>query len=155
MKEEILEKVERILEPILEARRYVLVDVELRGRPGRFLLQIYVDREGGGITIRELKSLSEEISAHLDVEDPVPGSYTLEVSSPGLDRVLRKDREFRWALGKRVRVVLTTGETFEGTLVHVDEEALTLSGQGETRRVERRGIAKAQLAEYRGTRRIG
>ncbi len=147
MKEDILRRIEEIVEPILEAHRYVLVDVELRGRPGRFLLQIFVDREAGGITIRELKTLSEEISAHLDVEDPIPGRYTLEVSSPGLDRVLKKDREFRWALGKRVRVTLTSGEVVEGTLVHVDATTLSLSGGGMTREIDRGEVARARLAE--------
>jgi len=152
MREDILRRVEAIVEPILEARRYVLVDVELLGRPGRFLLQIFVDREAGGITIQELKTLSEEISAHLDVEDPVPGRYTLEVSSPGLDRVLKKDREFRWALGKRVRITLTSGEVVEGTLVHVDDANLSLSGGGETREISRGEVARAQLAEVPGIR---
>lgn len=147
MREDIIARVEEIIAPILEAHRYVLVDVELRGRPGRFLLQIFVDREAGGITIRELKALSEEISAHLDVEDPVPGRYTLEVSSPGLDRVLKKDREFRWALGKRVRVTLTSGEVVEGTLVHVDASTLSLSGGGTTREISREEVARARLAE--------
>ncbi len=147
MKEDILRRVEAIVEPILEAHRYVLVDVELRGRPGRFLLQIFVDREAGGITIRELKALSEEISAHLDVEDPVPGRYTLEVSSPGLDRVLKKDRELRWALGKRVRITLTSGEVVEGTLVHVGATTLSLSGEGTTREISREEVARARLAE--------
>lgn len=152
MKEEILKKVEQILEPILEAHRYILVDVNLRGRPGRYLLQIFVDRMGGGITLREIKLLSKEISAHLDVEEPIPGSYTLEVSSPGLDRMLRKEREWQWALGKRVRLVLTTGQTYEGTLVHVDETTLLISGEGKTQPISRTQIAKAQLAEFRGMR---
>ena len=82
-----------VLEPLVEQLGYELVDIEWASAPRSGLLRIYLDlpagREGH-IGIEDCEKVSREVSALLDVEDPVPGAYTLEVSSPGFDRVLRK-----------------------------------------------------------------
>ncbi|MCF6191917.1 MAG: ribosome maturation factor RimP [Candidatus Hydrothermae bacterium] len=146
-KETLQQKLEELVEPLLEERGVMLVDLALHGRPGRYLLQIFVDLPGGGITLGLLKQLTRDISTFLDVEDPIPGSYTLEVSSPGLDRVLQRDREFRWAQGRRIRVVLRSGETLVGTLVRYEDQTLYVAGEGTTRAIARDDVARARLSE--------
>ncbi len=148
MDKEVLQRqLEELVEPLLEERGVLLVDLALHGRPGRYLLQIFVDLPGGGITLGLLKQLTRDISAFLDVEDPIPGSYTLEVSSPGLDRMLQREREYRWAQGRRVRVVLKSGETLVGTLVRYENQTLYVAGEGTTRAIPRDAVARARLSE--------
>ncbi len=144
--EHIEKRIEEILEPLLEERRMVLVDIDLRGAGRRYVLRIFVDKEGG-VTINDCADLSEELSAILDIEDPIPGPYILEVSSPGLDRVLTKDRELRWAQGKRVRVLTEKGEE-KGVLGDFDSETLIIKkDNGEEVKFGRKDILKIQLDE--------
>jgi ribosome maturation factor RimP len=82
-----------------------LVDVELKGGRSNPLLRIYIDK-AGGITHTDCQNVSEQLGAMLDVEDPFPGSYTLEVSSPGLDRELRNPSDYEHFAGRRARVIL-------------------------------------------------
>ena len=123
--EEIERKVEEILQPILERRGYVLVDIEFKGAGRRQLLRVFIDRREGGISVNECASVSEELSLILDVEDFISGPYILEVSSPGLDRVLKKDREINWAIGKKVRVVTLEGE-YKGRLIDNLEDRIII-----------------------------
>jgi ribosome maturation factor RimP len=100
-----LRDVEAALGPLLEERGLELVDVEW-GRQGRRpALRLYVDKPGG-VTVGECEDLSREAGDVLDVSGLIDRSYDLEVSSPGLDRELRKDREFAWARGREVRMWL-------------------------------------------------
>ena len=143
--ERIEKKIEEILAPLLEERRMVLVDLELKGAGRRYVLRIFVDKEGG-ISVNDCADLSEELSYILDVEDPVPGPYILEVSSPGLDRVLKKERELKWARGKKVRILTDSGEE-KGRLEEVQEETLTIDKNGKEIKVNRKDIKKIQLDE--------
>lgn len=145
---EIEKRVENLLVPILEDRGLVLVDIEFKGAGNRKILRIFVDRPEGGITIGELSDLSEELSFKLDVEDPIQGSYILEVSSPGLDRELKKDRELNWAVGKHVAVLKKSGAQVKGTLVEVSREALTLDTEESGRQhIARSDVSKVRLDE--------
>jgi ribosome maturation factor RimP len=98
-----LERVRRVAERVTSGRGDELVDVELTRDRGGYRLRLYVDKEGG-IGLDELQSVSEEVSAILDAEDPIPSSYTLEVSSPGLDRPLKKQGDYLRFLGRLVRI---------------------------------------------------
>jgi ribosome maturation factor RimP len=98
-----IEAVTDVARRVTEGRGFDLVDVEVKNAPGGRLVRLYVDRPGG-IGLDDLQSVSEEISAVLDVEDPLSGSYTLEVSSPGLDRPLKDEADFRRAVGRLVKV---------------------------------------------------
>ncbi len=140
--EEIERKVEEILQPILERRGYVLVDVEFKGAGRRQLLRVFIDRREGGISVNECASVSEELSLILDVEDFISGPYILEVSSPGLDRVLKKDREINWAIGKKVRVVTLEGE-LKGRLIDNLEDRIIIDDT----EIEKDKILKIQLDE--------
>lgn len=100
-----LDVVRRLGTRVAASRGYELVDVELKPSRKGALVRLFVDRPGG-IGLDELQSVSEEVSAHLDVEDPFEGRYTLEVSSPGLDRPLTTEADFRRSVGRLVRLEL-------------------------------------------------
>jgi ribosome maturation factor RimP len=84
-------------------RGFELVDVEMKRAAGNLFVRLYVDRPGG-IGLDDLQSVSEEVSAVLDAEDPIEGRYTLEVSSPGLDRPLRGEADYRRFAGRLARL---------------------------------------------------
>ncbi len=140
--EEIERRVEEVLTPILDRKGYVLVDIEFKGAGRRQILRVFIDRREGGISVYECARVSEELSLVLDVEDFISGPYILEVSSPGLDRVLKKDREINWAIGKKVRVVTLEGE-FRGRLIDNLEDRIILDNI----EIEKDKILKIQLNE--------
>lgn len=100
-----------IAERVTSARGFELVDVDLKRAPAGVQLRLFVDKQGG-IGLEELQAVSEEVSAILDAEDPLQGSYTLEVSSPGLDRPLRNAADYRRFAGSLAR--LSAYEPIEG-----------------------------------------
>jgi ribosome maturation factor RimP len=115
------------LAPILQSRGLDLVDVELNGAQ----LTVFVDREGG-INLDELGEATRDVSAALDEIDPMPGRYTLSVSSPGLERRLRTPAHFARAVGETVTVRMDAGTAdvrrVTGTLESADETGCTLRG---------------------------
>ncbi len=108
---ETIEKIEAIVAPILQERQLELVEVEFRSSGKRWLLRIFIDKEGG-VTIDDCEYVSRELSRTLDVEDPFDHAYTLEVSSPGLTRSLKKRDDFVRSRGKKCRII--TGQEVEG-----------------------------------------
>ncbi|WP_448587488.1 ribosome maturation factor RimP [Thermocrinis sp.] len=100
----ITSKVKEMVVPVVKKMGYKLFDVEFKPERG-WVLRIIVDREGG-ITVGDCEEISKRISALLDVEDVIPVSYMLEVSSPGLTRELTKSEHFEFFLGRLVRVIL-------------------------------------------------
>jgi ribosome maturation factor RimP len=115
------------LSPLLRARGLDLVDVEVHGAQ----LTVFVDREGG-VGLDELGEATRDVSAALDELDPMPGRYTLSVSSPGLERRLRTPAHFTRAVGETVTVRLDAGtdevRRVTGTLESADSDGITLSG---------------------------
>src|SRR2546428_7106445 len=110
------DQIEEVVMPVLRDHGLELVDIEWRPLRPRGVLRLFVDKPGG-VGIGDCERLSREIGDVLDTAAIVEGSYDFEVSSPGLDRVLRKEREFRWAVGKRVRCWLAGGREMRGRLV--------------------------------------
>jgi len=106
-----VERVRSAAQRVTIDRGFELVDVELKRAAGGQLVRLYVDRPGG-IGLEDLQSVSEEVSAILDAEDPIEGQYTLEVSSPGLDRPLRGEADYRRFVGKLAK--LSSYEPVEG-----------------------------------------
>ena len=98
-------RIENVVEPLLTQEAAELVDIEWLHEHGRQVLRFYLDKKGG-ITLDDCEHLSNRIGALLDEADLVPGSYVLEVSSPGLDRVLKKEKDFARFAGKAVQVRL-------------------------------------------------
>ncbi|MGO9853647.1 MAG: ribosome maturation factor RimP [Acidimicrobiales bacterium] len=134
------------LSPVLEARGLDLVDVEVHGAQ----LTVFVDREGG-VGLDELGEATRDVSAALDELDPMPGRYTLSLSSPGLERRLRTPAHFARAVGETVTVRVDAGTSevrrITGTLVAADETGCTLDGPevpGGEARVEYDQIERAR-----------
>jgi ribosome maturation factor RimP len=97
-------EVRRLLDPILESMGLSLWDLEFHKQGPQWLLRIFIDREPGGVTLSDCETVSRDLSAALDVEDIIPHAYTLEVSSPGLDRTLSKPEHFVRFTGSIVRI---------------------------------------------------
>ncbi len=138
-----------LLEPLLGRLGYELVELEYAPGHARALLRLYIDREGG-VGLDDCERVSREVSALLDIEDPIPSAYTLEVSSPGFDRLLRKPSHFGRFLGSRVFVELKEPRAgrrrYTGTLLTVDEGGIALEVDRERVAMTFAEIGKARLA---------
>ncbi len=128
-----------IIEPIVEDAVLELWDLRYTGKPGKSgTLSIFVDRKDGGIQVDECSKLSRKIGVILDVEDPITGAFHLEISSSGVDRVLRKEKPFNMFVGEKIRLkFLDTAEgrrNFSGKLSGVGTSGIRLDveGLGET-----------------------
>ena len=133
-KENIEQQVEKIVLELLEGQSEIeMVDVEYV-KERDWYLRVFIDKEGG-IEIDDCQALSEKLEERLDAEDFITDSYILEVSSPGIDRVLRKQRDFQREQGKKVDVSLyaplegATEKEFTGVLTGSDEASVTLDGE--------------------------
>jgi ribosome maturation factor RimP len=139
-----LARIEEVIQPVLREHGLELVDLDWKGVRPRGLLRVFVDKMGG-VRVADCERLSRELGDILDVAGMIEGAYDLEVSSPGLDRTLRKEREFRWALGKPVRCWVAGGEEFAGRLAEVGDERLVLERAGQRVDVSRAVLTKARL----------
>jgi ribosome maturation factor RimP len=137
-------QIEEIVQPVLLDHGLTLVDLEFRPRRPRGVLRLFVDKPGG-VGIDDCQRVSREVGDVLDASALIEEAYDLEVSSPGLDRQLRKDREFRWAVGKRVRCWLAGGEEVRGRLVGIDGGFVILEQNGGETKLDRASITKAKL----------
>ena len=141
-------ELERLIEPTVEQLGYELSDLELKigGRDG--IVRVYIDKPDG-VDLSDCEIVSRQLSAVLDVEDPLPGHYTLEVSSPGLDRRLTKPEHFQRFIGKAIRVKLRFPvdgrRNFRGTLQAADEEQIEVEVDGESHGLQIATIESARL----------
>jgi len=144
-----LEKITEMAERVAVSEGLTLVDVELKGSGGSRLLRVYIDKPQG-ISHADCELVSEQLSAILDVEDPFPGSYTLEVSSPGLDRRLVKPSDFAHFAGRKARVVVREPvddqNVLEGRLAGFEAGRVRLDlGDAGLKELELSNIQKARL----------
>lgn len=148
MSKSVSETISGIIEPIILSMGIELVDVEFKKEQGRWILRVFIDREGG-IRLQDCELVSREIEPVLDAEDPVIHTFTLEVSSPGLQRPLKKRGDFERFRGKLVKIKLYTpldGEkTFCAYILQTEGDDLILDRQGKSLRVPFVKIAKANL----------
>jgi ribosome maturation factor RimP len=144
----VYEKLIGLLEAPIQALGYEVVELEFhpQGRGG--LLRVYIDKEAG-VTVDDCEIVSRQVSAVLDVEDPIPGAYTLEVSSPGLDRPLRKSADFVRFAGSQARIELSLPiegrRRFAGTLRGCEADEVSIEVDGVLYSLPLAGIAKARL----------
>jgi ribosome maturation factor RimP len=136
--------IEEAIAPVVVDHGMQLVDLEWRELRPRGLLRLYVDKPGG-VGIADCERLSREVGDVLDAAALIEGGYDLEVSSPGLDRQLRKDREYQWAVGRQVRCWLAGGTEVRGRLTAVTRERLVLEREGERVELGRAAVTKARL----------
>ena len=137
-----------LLEPAVERLGYELVDLEVRLGGGSGLVRVFIDKPAG-IDLDDCEKVSLAVSALLDVEDPVPGNYNLEVSSPGLDRKLTKPAHFQRFAGETVKVQMRFPiegrRRFRGTLVSSDDENIVVEVDGESHSLPLKTIDTARL----------
>jgi ribosome maturation factor RimP len=134
---------------VMADRGYELVDLEIKKGKGGQFVRLFVDKEGG-IGLSELEAVSHEVSAILDAEDPIQGHYTLEFSSPGLDRPLKDEKDFRRFLGRLARISsyeLVDGRRhWTGRLTSLEDGAVTLRLESEDDLVARIPLTKIASA---------
>ncbi len=136
-----------LLEPTVNGLGYELIDLDVRtGQNG--LLRLFIDRDPA-VTLDDCEFVSRQIGDWLDVEDPLPGHYVLEVSSPGLDRRLRTRKHFTDVIGAEIRVetllAVNGRRKFRGVLVAVDQDAIELEVDGEKWRLPLSDLNVARL----------
>jgi ribosome maturation factor RimP len=123
---------EALVRPVIEGEGLELVDVTFGRESGRRVLRVVVDREGG-VDLDTISELSQKVSRRLDLEGFEPGPYALEVSTPGIERPLRRPEDFRRAVGERV-LVRTTDGVLEGELRAAEADSIRVaSPEGEHR----------------------
>lgn len=141
------EKVLMIAKQVADEQGVELFDIEMLGR-GKMILRAFIDREGG-VTLNDCERFSRSLSALLDVEDPLPRSYTLEVSSPGLDRPLRDMKDFLENSGKLARVItiekIEDQNFFIGRIKEVAHNLVTLVMNNREIAIPFEKISKAKL----------
>ena len=137
-----------LLEPALMRMGYELADLEFRLGGNGGLVRVFIDKPEG-IDLDDCEKVSLAVSALLDVEDPVPGKYNLEVSSPGLDRKLTKVEHFQRFMGEVVKVQMrfpiVGRRRFRGTLVSLDKENIVVEVDGESHSLALATIDTARL----------
>lgn len=138
---------EALVAPVVEASGLELVEVTFRREAGRKVLRVVVDREGG-VDIDTISATAEQVSRRLDLEGFAPGPYALEVSSPGIERPLRRPVDFRRRVGDRVKVRTVSpiegARNHAGALVSADAEAIVVATDGGELRVPYEEIASAR-----------
>ncbi|WP_018211050.1 ribosome maturation factor RimP [Desulfitobacterium hafniense] len=148
MGESIIEQVEAIIAPVITEQGLELVDVEYVKEGAHWYLRIYIDKEGG-VDIDDCTNVSHLVSEVLDKNDPIAQAYMLEVSSPGLERPLKKDEDFERFAGKLVRVLTTEAyqgyKEFTGYLVGLVEDDIVLEYEKERMAIPRAIVDKANL----------
>ena len=146
--EELVAKIEKGIKPLADEAGLEIVETRLLGSGGSSILRVFVDRPEG-VSVGECARLSRRISDFLDSEDIFLHRYTLEVSSPGLDRPLTSKADFNRKKGERIRLFLKDGEENQkettGVIDSVENENLILETEGEKREIPLEKIEKALI----------
>lgn len=139
-----------LLKPTVEALGFELWGIEYLAQGKHSLLRVYIDSEKG-IHISDCEVVSKQISALLDVEDPIAGNYTLEVSSPGLDRPLFCSAHYQRFVGHKLVLKLRTpiegARKFSGQIIRCDENDLVIECDGQEQVLPLREVVKANLSD--------
>lgn len=143
-KEKVEDIVYDICKPVIDRRNFELVEVEYLKEGGEWYLRIFIDKEGG-VTIDDCQAVSEEVSDLLDAADPIENSYIFEVSSPGIDRPLKNERDYIKAMGKLVEAKLFAPmegkKLIEGLLSGYTEDTVELDQNGTKLTIDKKQIA--------------
>lgn len=145
-----IDRLNSLLKPLVEDLGYEFVGVEYLSNPKNRLVRIYIDRPEIGIGVDDCERVSHEVSALMDVEEPVSGQYTLEVSSPGLERPLFEPAHFQRFAGEQARIVMHVPiegrRKFKGRIVRADEDVVVLEVDGVDCELPLGGVHRATLA---------
>ena len=138
----------RLLEPAVSSLGYEMVELEFAPAGSGGVLRLYIDAVPG-VTLEDCERVSRQVGAVLEAEDPIPGHYTLEVSSPGLDRILRTRAHFERFVGSRVKIQLGAPldgrRRFTGTLLEVRDDGVVLDVDGQPTPLGFTQIQRARL----------
>ena len=150
-KKQIESSIEKFTSPLVEELGYELVDLEYIKEDGEWYLRFYIDSENG-IQIEDCTTVSRALSAKLDEEDPIEDSYYLEVSSPGLDRPLKKESDFIKYIGKKIKIKFykpfMDKKVMEGTLQGFENNKIIINVNDETLEIEKDIVASARLNDF-------
>jgi ribosome maturation factor RimP len=145
--EELRELLVGLVTPVVEEHAAELVDLEVAGARNSRIIRLLVHKDPA-ISVELCGAISREVGDLLDIDDPVTGHYRLEVTSPGLGRPLQTDRDLARAVGRGIKVVMTTGHTHQGVLLRWDETNIAVSPAGSSEAeltLSREVIAKATI----------
>jgi ribosome maturation factor RimP len=148
------EELTALLAPVVEALGLELLGVEFVPQRGNALVRLYIDAPARAVTLDDCEKVSREAGATLDVNDPVTGHYTLEVSSPGLDRPLFTPAHFARFIGDvariQVNVPIAGRRRFQGPILAVEGEHIVLDQDGQTQRIDHANVLRANLVAQLG-----
>ena len=148
-KADIERRCEELVTPIIDEQAFELVDVEYVKEGADYYLRVYADKEGG-ITIDDCVLISRALEAKLDAEDFIPDAYILEVSSPGLGRPLKKEKDYKRSIGREVDIKLYKAldgtKEFTGTLRSYDDTSVTIETETSNMSFDKSDIALIRLA---------
>jgi ribosome maturation factor RimP len=148
MSREIVDQVRSLADPILSVEGMELVEIQYRREANGWVLRLTIDKEGG-VTLDDCSRVNQEIGRILDVEDFIPTRYHLEVSSPGLDRPLKGEKDFVKYQNRLIRVKtfepIDKRRQFKGKLLGLVENQIHLETEGGTLRIPLSNISKANL----------
>ena len=142
--------VTELVTPIVDELGLELVDIEYKKEGSNWFLRVFIDNEVGNIDIDDCALVSEKLSQKLDETDPIPTAYFLEVSSPGAERPLRNDKDFKKAVGKHVNITtkepIEGASMFEGELLSFEDGKLTVKEAKKTYIISQEQIDTARMA---------
>lgn len=142
-------ELQALLEPTVSGLGLELLGIEFSPAAGNALLRLYIDAPGRLVGIEDCEAVSREVSANLDVNDPIASQYTLEVSSPGIDRPLFSLAHFAKQIGEQVKISLSLPQDgrrrLQGRILSVDDAAIVLDVDGRQFKVAQGNIDKARL----------
>lgn len=148
-KETYEQKAEALILPIVEAQGFELVDVEYVKEGSNYYLRAYIDKPQG-ITVDDCEVVSRAFSQKLDEEDFIEEAYIMEVSSPGLGRPLKKEKDYKRSMGKELEIrtyrAVNREKEFYGILTAYDENSVTIDCEGEEKTFQKSDIALIRLA---------
>ena len=148
MESELVDRVRGMIDPILSNERMELVDIEYRRESKGWVLRLILDKEGG-ITLDDCTRVSQEVGRSLDVEDVIQTPYTLEVSSPGLTRPLKTQKDFMKYRHRLIKVrtvdPVQNRRQFKGRLLEVSENGIEIDVDGGIFRIPLSNVARANL----------
>lgn len=133
MKVDLLENINQLVRPVAEELNYEIYHIEFVKENGEYYLRIYIDKDGGGITLSDCEAVSRRVSDIMDEVDPIKDPYFLEVSSPGLNRGLFTEDHYNRQIGKEIQVKLNKAldgkKNIKGILKEVKEDSIVLESE--------------------------
>jgi ribosome maturation factor RimP len=141
-----LDQIQQLAQRVVETEGMELVEIEFKTGKSRKLLRIFIDKPGG-VTVSDCENVSQQLGTLLDVHDLLKDAYILEVSSPGVDRPLKTDRDYHRALGRWVKIFMNEAgqpeNSVAGKLVQVDPQQIVVDDKGELLVISRDQISRA------------